>query len=343
MKTKILSIILMIAFVSCGQKSKSQQTENQNVAVVDSVEKQGTINENLLIGQSKLYVSFRDTIDIITIETANRTIIDTLKYTIRHERKDTAFYAFLNYKNEKQKFIIRQTQTTEYTMEDMYYHWSEIKIEIYDSLNIKKLRSFTKNIDEIKFNLNYIMSIINGCCGMDNKGEFSDIWQNNTYFKFSYKYYTIKIPNNSTNLYLGFLFLYDFNTLNYGELYLAHENLTENSDFLTYKLVNKVALKVKDQKLWNELSPYQYLKLDTISDKDTIFEKENDYNINVILNSYKDLQNTKNLNFSSFKLILSENENVEDDITIEIPIQNGYLFGDKSKEQIIYLDDYIKN
>ena len=38
MKTKILSLILMILFVACGQKIKSKQAENQSIATIDSAE-----------------------------------------------------------------------------------------------------------------------------------------------------------------------------------------------------------------------------------------------------------------------------------------------------------------
>ena len=319
----------MIAFISCGQKIKSQQTENQSVVVVDSIEKQDTINSS---------VSLRDT------------IIDNYKYTIKREKKDTTFYAFLNYENEYKKFIVKQTQTTERTMEDMYYYWSEIKVEIYDSLNNKKLRSFTKNIDEIKLCTNYAISIINGCCGKEDEGEIFDIWQDKTLLKFSPKYYMIEKQDN-TILFLGYIPSYKpyddseiYGEFDLGYLYLAHKYVTNISPTLCYgNLVNKVIIRARDIKL--KSNAYYLPNIKTSSDFVKVIPSSDGFSYNRKTQQLCLLGKVDYNNFTALKLHFVENlddDNMNKIVSIPIKIQNNYIFGNKNREQIIYLDDYIK-
>jgi hypothetical protein len=46
------------------------------------------------------------------------------------------------------------------------------------------------------------------------------------------------------------------------------------------------------------------------------------------------------LNFTALKI---EFEIEGEDVTIEIPIKNGYLWGNKNPEQVIYIDGYLNS
>jgi len=314
MKAKILSLILMIAFVSCGQKQKSQQTENQNVAV-DSVE------DTLLnyVNKSESYYEI--------IKPEDEEAYGNISVFI----KNVTFTAHLG---KEKNVIFRQTQTIKrYAI--LEGQESKIDVDILDLKTSEKKRSFSVVADEIDFD-GYFNCYLATKYGMTNEFEMGELWKKNVFLRCENNVFIIKI-SPYINFYLGFMgFINIEKTGIAGELTFIHQD----TDKYSYTIANKLILKIKDNELRKKYIPIS-TEIDFIApDREHSIREHYPYKILTVWNSYQKSFSEVNLNVLKIVCEISDENN--DEAIIEIPIQNGYLFGNKSKEQIIYLDDYIK-
>lgn len=310
MKIKILLVgVLVFAFASCGQKPKpqQQQTDNQVVAVESVVEID-------TVGNSSYYKFVQDK--------NNKEDVGTIYI------KNVTFSEHLS-----EEVIFKETQTIK-KYADLESQESTIDIDIIDLKTSKIKRSFSVFADKIEFDgfFNFYLAKKYGCCGSPNTFEMGELWKDNVFLRCENNIFEIKLSN--LQFYFGFINIYNDKTGKIGELTFVHKN----RDKYSYQIANKLIFKVKNEELRKK-----YYDLST----EINFLA---YDINSKLEEYYPYKilSLWNLKYDSFSEVYLDVIRIEfsfedEPTTIAIPIQNGYLFGNKSKKQIIYLDDYVLN
>lgn len=236
----------------------------------------------------------------------------------------------------KRKHIIKKYPFTD--NED-----STIIIDLYP-LSFDKTKSVLNlkhEVNDIKFEVDYYLTIYYGCCAMGNYYELYKYKNKEAFLKFDSDSYKIEIPNSPINAFIGFfsnrsIKFDEKNNGSVGFLYFS----TADGILYTIEFLDN------DRNCFGGI-----IKAELENEKDEI-RSENTYVENIVLWSARaetDIKSTEkknrtldNINNVKIKVILFSIDNIteeETEIEIVIPIVNGSFFGDKK----VYQKYMVKN
>jgi len=220
---------------------------------------------------------------------------------------------------------------------------SEIKIDIFNITDSKKINSFELQADDIKFFTDFYQTTKFGCCGAEDYFELKSLWENTVFLRYNSRYYTIELPNERVNFYFGYLSdAKNEKSQVLGELYFSHSipNLEKKGNIGSYdcKIINKVIFKTRSREKFKEIeSILPEMTLVKYGKKDELIDLPN-YQL-LRLRSCDNLQLMKGINLIGLKLKFQDDE-IGQIYQIEIPVKCGCLYGDKDTfEKIIYVDE----
>ena len=227
-----------------------------------------------------------------------------------------------------QEIIIKQTQEVKQHF-GMEGQESKIDIDIFDLITRKKLHSFSVDADKIHFsNLNYYLTTKYGCCAAPHELEMGEIWKDNVFLRAEDEVFAI-----NRQLYFGFT-----NAVRNNEGILGELNFARGYDHNTsFKPDKKLIFKVRNKELKKE---YYYLS-PTIT-----LVAPNSIPHWTSCSLYKNISfsgKLEEINHNIIKIDFVFGGDTERAATVDIPLQNGYIFGNRNFEQLIYVDDYLKN
>jgi len=245
-------------------------------------------------------------------------------------------------------YIVKKTNYINYVA-NMEGQYSKFNLNIYSIKPTGLVQSITKNSDEIFINENYISTIKHGCCGVNNTGELSTIWDNKTFLKYDTKYFCVEIGGGIFKLYFGYVGSPNEKDTTKGILYYViatGERIKGIADIrYTYKYHSagkvifkaKTFVKVGEMEVGSDASGYVYYlsnKMHLIKTGEQGWKPEGQ-------------------NYEELGLYLSGTKTTLNDITItplqirswsdtakpiSIPIIHGYLYGDSvNTERTIYI------
>ncbi len=310
-------LIGLAALIGCDKNSKQS---NLSVGDFQSASFQlGKIGSNNFVHQDQSFVK----VD------ANKTQIVNVTFSEK----------YLNRDNEFEYYIIKKKEET-ITVRGQEGQDSKITLAFFSLKDKKLIKSISKNFDDISVSSEYLISTKYGCCGSEDYNELSSIWTNETFLKFNSKYYHIEIPNSHISLYIGYVSdSRDEEKLILGELYLAHAlpylQQVKNSYSSNFKIVNKLIFKANTLQVFNNLGPFTpSITLVKNISKDELIDYEDHQELRLW-----SFNNTKSLDGVDFLgLNIKFESDVNESISLDIPIKNGLLFGDNSTEKVIVVD-----
>jgi hypothetical protein len=327
---KTIFVIFIFGFLSCSQNKKelkvekspsngtnfdikSESTDNSEIGVLNSVFR----------NQGESYVLVTGENDSIVTE------INNVSYSEK----------YLNFQKNLSYYILKTTQSTK-SIRGHEGQYSSIKVEIFNIPDSKLISTIETLSDDISFFTNFYKTVKYGCCGSENYYELASLWKNETFLRFNSKYYYIEIPNARVSFYIGFLSAArDEKNLILGELYLAHSILKSvpgESTFLQeFKTINKLIFKTKDKDLYGKIVPFcPDITLIKNTDKDELFNYPDRQELR--LWSYNFCKDPKGIDFKALKLEFSNGKIY----SVEVPIENGYLFGEIDNfEKTVYVEE----
>ncbi len=262
--------------------------------------------------------------------------VDSLKTYVKNV---TYSEEFLDKDNELGNYIVKRTRNIISTLGAMQ-HDSKITLDFFARSNGKLIKTITKPADEISIAVDYIHSTRYGCCGAENYDELSSIWTDEPFLTFNSKYYHIEIPNAHTSFYFGYLTdVRDEEKMIHGILYFSHDlpYLPEGKDTYSsiFKTVNTIVFKAKSKEAFEKIIPFTpEMTLVKNTDKDKLTDYQDHQELQ--LWSFDKAKSLKGLDFIGLKIDFSDDKK---NISIEIPIKDGLLFGDNSIERTIYIDE----
>lgn len=266
---------------------------------------------------SKLHASSQDK-SWIRIDSGNVTI-QNVKYSLESVSKN----------GNIDRYIVKSTNNIRFWLGPMG-HVSEIKLDLLDMKNSKPIWTVSKSADEVNFGSRFLHSATIGCCGAEVYNEFSTYWTDHTFLSFNNKYYLIEVPNAHLGFYFGYLTLMNQDSLTHGELYLIQERLQSNREW-AYKEVGRIKFKARTKEEFDKLIPFTpEMKLVKNTDKDELFD--NNDNQELRLWSFNNAKGLMGLNFTGLRIQFNGTP-------LDVPIKNGYLFGDSiNHRKTMYID-----
>ncbi len=310
-------LIILVALISCDKNSKQS-----DLSVGDSQSASFQVRKNYsndFSNQDQSYVK----VD------ANKTQIVNVTFSER----------YLNRDNEFEYYIIKKKQET-IAVRGQEGQNSKITLDFFSLNDNKLIKTISKNFDDISVSIEHLMSTKYGCCGSEDYNELSSIWTNETFLKFNSKYYLIEIPNSHTSLYIGYVSdSRDEEKLILGELYLSHSlpilPQGKNSYSSRFKIVNKLIFKAKTLEVFNNLDPFTpSITLVKNISKDELIDYEDHQELR--LWSFNNAKSLDGVDFLGLNIKFESD--VNESISLDIPIKNGLLFGDNSTEKVIVVD-----
>ena len=202
------------------------------------------------------------------------------------------------------------------------------------------VQTIIKEVDDISIiGVDYLKATKYGCCGDEDYNELSTIWTDYTFLKFNSNFYTVEIPNSHTYFFFGYLLNNadkDPNVI--GELYFAHSLpiLPKDKHIYSaeYKIANKIILKAKNEETLEKISSaIPTISLVKNTSRDNIVNYPDHQEL--VLWSYDKFKGLNGLNFIALKIQFDSDTIVP---PVEIPIKNGYINGNTTLDQTIYLD-----
>ncbi len=269
-------------------------------------------------GSSKSNQPINDDQSAITTDSTG-TDVKNVTYAIESLQKN----------GENKAYIVRRTNRV-HTAWGAMGQESKFTVDVFDIKTRKLIKSFSMAADEITFSRDgYIRSTLIGCCGAENYYQFLRIWTNEPFLQFITKYYYVEIPNSGVSFYFGYMAPHDEKDLTVGELYFVQRvPVKERSKIIDwrFKEANKIIFRAKSKELFDtELPPFcPTMTLNPNTEKDRLTEHEDHQELT--LWSFNKSRTLKGITFNSMTLKFGNNE----DIIFNIPIENGYLFGDST-------------
>lgn len=323
MKSKSLIIFLiLITLISCSKKiddNKSSDKDNkQQISSNDEKQLKSFFNKD------ESYIKISEEKNILMLETKD------ISYSVD----------FLSRKGELDDFLVKKVKLTKTPLGRDDYG-SSFHLDIFTTTDFQKIHSTDVFADNITLNTYFYKVDTYGCCGAEDYFELLNFWEDKVFLKYNTKYYVIEVPNSHIDLYFGFLAdSRNEKDLILGELYFAHslpyDIKTNNLEDKNFKIVNKITFKAANKELFDKILPFTpETTLLKNTDKDRIVDNKDSQVMT--LWSYNDVSGVSKISFTALKLKF-ENDIIDDLIVdIEIPIQNGYLFGepDNLKKVII--------
>ena len=304
MKTRNLYILLMLFVLSCS-KSEKQSGKTASFPQTTIANAQQDTITNVLTD------SFND-----KGESWYQVIKDTTRI------KNVTFSPYL-------QFIIKQTQEIK-LISNYEGQESKIDIDIFDLTTDKKIRSFSVDADDIHFStLNYYLTTKYGCCAEPNELEMGEIWKDNVFLRADNEIYVI-----NQHIYFGFTNVWNSKEGILGELNFARGY----NGYTNFKSDKKLIFKVRDKELVEE-----YCDLCTTI---TLVAPTPDWTPHfVCLSRLKSVWlpgRLEEINHNIIKIDFVFGGDTERTASVDIPLQNGLIFGNRNFEQIIYVDDFLK-
>lgn len=327
---RISYLLLILGFISCSQnRNDSKHTQEETVDSV-IVKKSISLKNSEL---NELTIGFKNQGESYVTVTGEGENIETEINNINYSEN------YLNYQNELNHYVLKTTQLTK-SSRGQEGQYSSIKVEIFNIPNSKLISTIETESDDISFFTDFYKTGKYGCCGAEDYYELTSLWENETFLKFNSKYYYIEIPNARIHFYFGFLSdARDDKNLILGELYFAHSipKSVPGKSIIShdFKIVNKLIFKAKDKELYDRIVPFcPSMTLIKNTEKDQLIDYPDHQELR--LWSYNNWKGLEGINFNGLKLEFS-NDTI---IPIEIPIENGYLFGKPDNfDKIIYIEE----
>jgi len=314
---RLLIFITIFGLIACND-SKKQTEKSADTSQTDSLEQSKP---------DRSYTTDFNNKDEASIKVdSNNTQIKNVTYSEQYLDRD----------NELDYYIAKQTQEI-ITSRGAEGQDSKITLDFFSLKDGKLVKTISKTTDVISVSSQYLHSTKYGCCGAENYNELSSIWKDEIFLKYNSKYYYIEIPNAHTSFYLGYLCdARDEGKLILGELYLTHSlpSLPEGKHFYseTFKTVNKIIFKAKTKEIFDKIVPFTpTMTLVKNTDKDQLIEYPDHQELQ--LWSFNNAKGLNGVDFLGLK-IQFENDTI---IPIDIPIKNGFLFGDSLNERTVYI------
>lgn len=327
---RINYLLLILGFISCSQnRNESKHTEKETVDSV-IVKKTVTLNNSDLDEFTSGFKNQGESYVTVNGEDENvETEINNINYSEN----------YLNYQNELNHYILKTTHLTK-SVRGQEGQYSSIKVEIFNIPDSKLISTIETESDDISFFTDFYKTGKYGCCGAEDYYELTSLWKNETFLKFNSKYYYIEIPNARIHFYFGFLSdSRDDKNLILGELYFAHSipKSVPGKSIIShdFKTVNRLIFKAKDKDLYDKIVPFcPDMTLIKNAEKDQLIDYPDHQELR--LWSYNNWKGLEGINFKGIKLEFS-NDTI---IPVEIPIENGYLFGKPDNfDRIIYIEE----
>jgi len=319
-------IILLVGLISCSHKKKKEFIQKEII-----FEKQDTTNQvTVENSDSSAFADHSESYIRVYNQNSNiQTEINNVNYSEN----------FLNYQNELNYFIVKKSQILK-TKGGFERQESSITVEIFNIHDSKKISTIKTTADDISIYEDYYRTVKYGCCGSGNYYELSSLWNNKIFLKYKSEYYFIVIPNAHIQFYFGYSTdSFDDKSLTIGELNFAYSLPKsvpgKNNISSEYKMVNKVIFKAKKREIFEKVTSVSpVMTLVKNNEKDQLIEYPDHQELT--LWSYDNCKRLKGINILGLKLQFL-NDKI---IPIDIPIKNGFLFGDANNfYKIIYLDE----
>jgi hypothetical protein len=327
---RIIYVLLVLGFIYCSpnrKESKLDKNPNEGKTILNKTEPSNNSefdeHNSGFRNQGESYVSV--TGDGENLETE----INNISYSEN----------YLNYQNDLSHYILKTTHLTK-THRGQEGQYSSIKVEIFNIPDSKLISTIETESDDISIFTDFYKTGKYGCCGAEDYYELTSLWKNETFLKFNSNYYYIEIPNARIHFYFGFLSdARNDKNLILGELYFAHSipKSVPGKSLIShdFKIVNKLIFKAKDKDLYDRIVPFcPSMTLMKNTEEDQLIDYPDHQELR--LWSYDDWKGLEGINFNGLKLEFS-NDTI---IPVEIPIQNGYLFGNPDNfDKIIYIEE----
>jgi hypothetical protein len=310
--------VALFSLLSCQTKQSNGYSESTKMDVhPDSI----SVNKKSKFeNQDQSYIKYY-------MNGKNNVIIRNISYSVN----------YLNHEHDLDDYIIKQTHQTNSVMGQEGKD-SKVILDIFSISDSKLIRTIAKRADDIDISSNFLKSTKYGCCGAEDYSELAEIWQDNTFLTYNGKYYFVDIPNARLEFFLGYLSdARNKDKLIHGELHFAQSfgTLDPNSKYYTnkYRAISKIIFKAKTKLIFDKIVPFSpEITLLKNTEKDQIVEHQDHQELS--LWSYNEHKNLDGINFIAMRLTFQNDTT----IIFDIPIKNGFLFGDDSPERIIYID-----
>jgi len=304
MKTRNLYILLMLFVLSC---SKSEKQDGETAS----------FSQNTIVNAQQ-DTTLSVVTEIFKGESWYKVIQDD-DYTTTHIKNVTFTPLFTGGRS----VIIKQTQEIQ-IVSGFEGQESNINIEIFDRNTNEKLRSFSVDADKIDFALNFYLTTKYGCCAAPNELELGEIWTDNVFLRAENDVFAI-----NRQLYFGFTTVWNSKEGILGELNFARGHDNNRS----FKPDKRLTFKVRDKELME-----RYCEVCT----EISFIVPDSIPHSIGCSLYRSIWFPNGLEQINHNVIKVEFEFGAELVTVNIPIQNGLIFGNRNFEQIIYVDDFLK-
>lgn len=315
---KAIHILSILTILSCGEKRRAAE---KKVSVKNDSLSSASFSKNTLKDWKNNEMAFIKVDSLVSN-------IKNISYTEE----------FLNRDNNLDHYIAKRTQETVSTLGNIQ-HESKITLDFFSRENGELIWSTNKSADDISILTDFIHTTRYGCCGAEDYHELRSLWTDEAFLTFNSKYYQIDIPNAHTSFYFGYLAdAREEDKLIHGILFFAQElpYLPNEKDTYSsiFKIANTVVFKMKTKESFDKIVPFSPdISMVKHGEDDRIIEYQNHQKLE--LWAYENAKGLKGLDFIGLKMIFTGEKNIE----IEIPIKDGFLFGENSIHRTIFIGE----